>query len=320
MRSAQSALRIRCSGSTNDPTSRASPQSPGVPPSPAPSPATPALSPPPGPSPSASASPSPSTTIPSANLSPRPPLGPPPEYRDSFSDLLFMHLCRQAFGRVAEWQSPRPWAEGYLGMVEVSRALMRGRSAEAQRSAVLQGFPRVPGWFRRLFPFSHWGAEANAAITPRFFSWLVGPCHVEEAEIPAVDGREVAGGKAERAEAGGKEGEAEAEEAERGGDWGAGGTVKLQCGVRIERCRYLETSGCVGMCVNLCKMPTQHFFTHELGVPLTMEPNFEDFSCRMVFGLPPPPPSADPALHQPCIATSCPVARLDTDVPCHQLQ
>ncbi|CAI5481777.1 unnamed protein product [Closterium sp. Yama58-4] len=187
-------------------------------------------------------------------------------------------------------------------MVEVSRALMRGRSAEAQRSAVLQGFPRVPAWFRRAFPFSHWGAEANAAITPRFFSWLVGPCHVEEAEIPAVDER--------RSRSGAAAGEGEKREDAEKGEKGEAG----------ERCRYLETSGCVGMCVNLCKMPTQHFFTHELGVPLTMEPNFEDFSCRMVFGLPPPPPSLDPALQQPCIAMSCPAARLDTDEPCHQLR
>ena len=36
------------------------------------------------------------------------------------------------------------------------------------------------------------------------------------------------------------------------------------------------------MCVNLCKTPTQTFFTEELGMPLTMKPNFEDYSCDMV--------------------------------------
>lgn len=58
-------------------------------------------------------------------------------------------------------------------MVEVSRALMRGRSAEQQRDAVIRGFPQVPGWFRRAFPYSKWGAELNARITPAFFAWLV---------------------------------------------------------------------------------------------------------------------------------------------------
>lgn len=37
--------------------------------------------------------------------------------------------------------------------------------------------------------------------------------------------------------------------------------------------RYLESSNCVGMCVNLCKIPTQDFFTNSLGVPLTMTPS-----------------------------------------------
>lgn len=34
-------------------------------------------------------------------------------------------------------------------MVEVSRALMKGRSAAQQRDAVIAGFPQVPAWFRR---------------------------------------------------------------------------------------------------------------------------------------------------------------------------
>lgn len=68
------------------------------------------------------------------------------------------------------------WRDGpetFRGMVEVSRALMRGRSAEQQRDAVIRGFPQVPDWFRRVFPYSKWGAELNARITPAFFTWLV---------------------------------------------------------------------------------------------------------------------------------------------------
>lgn len=42
----------------------------------------------------------------------------------------------------------------------------------------VKGFPKVPDWFRKLFPYSDWGAELNASITPLFFSWLVGPCEV----------------------------------------------------------------------------------------------------------------------------------------------
>jgi len=37
--------------------------------------------------------------------------------------------------------------------------------------AVIAGFPRVPPWFRKLFPYSKWGAEVNAWITPIFFRY-----------------------------------------------------------------------------------------------------------------------------------------------------
>ncbi len=49
---------------------------------------------------------------------------------------------------------------------------------------MIAGFPRVPPWFRRAFPYSKWGAELNAQITPRFFAWLVGPMEVAEATLP----------------------------------------------------------------------------------------------------------------------------------------
>lgn len=51
------------------------------------------------------------------------------------------------------------------------------------------------------------------------------------------------------------------------------GGLRQRSEVRIEKCRYLESSGCVGMCVNMCKVPTQDFFTNEFGLPLTMDPS-----------------------------------------------
>lgn len=50
---------------------------------------------------------------------------------------------------------------------------------------MIAGFPEVPAWFRRVFPYTQWGAELNARITPAFFTWLVGPMETVEA---AVDG------------------------------------------------------------------------------------------------------------------------------------
>lgn len=46
--------------------------------------------------------------------------------------------------------------------------------------------------------------------------------------------------------------------------------------------RLVQESGCVGQCVNVCKIPTQLFFNQHFGVPLTMKPDFEDLSCKMV--------------------------------------
>ena len=134
-------------------------------------------------------------------------------------------------------------------MVEVSRALMQKLPGASQQSAaVIAGFPRVAPWFRRLFPYSKWGAELNARITPAFFGWLVGPAKVKTKKIVDFRGDEV------------------------------------RSVVHIERCRYLAESGCVGMCVNLCRTPVQQFFGEELGLPLRITPNFEDFSCEFEFG------------------------------------
>ncbi|KAB2632999.1 beta-carotene isomerase D27 [Pyrus ussuriensis x Pyrus communis] len=130
---------------------------------------------------------------------------------------------------------------------------------------------------RKLFPPTKWAAEFNAALTVPFFHWLVGPCEVEELEINGV---------------------------------------KQSSGVHIKKCRYLENNGCVGMCVNMCKFPTQDFFTNEFGLSLTMIPNmsdflwiavselaadFEDRSCEMVYGEVPPPFEEDPVSKKPCL-------------------
>lgn len=80
------------------------------------------------------------------------PAHPPTAAQDSWSDIAFIGLCRTAYGNIAGWQSSRSWTDGpetFRGMVEVSRALMRGRTAAQQRDAVIAGFPEVPAWFRQ---------------------------------------------------------------------------------------------------------------------------------------------------------------------------
>uniref|UniRef100_A0A0D9WCD4 Beta-carotene isomerase D27-like C-terminal domain-containing protein n=1 Tax=Leersia perrieri TaxID=77586 RepID=A0A0D9WCD4_9ORYZ len=71
--------------------------------------------------------------------------------------------------------------------------------------------------------------------------------------------------------------------------------------VFVEKCKYLEESKCLGICINTCKLPTQTFFKDHMGVDLYMEPNFEDYSCQFNFGVPPPPLDTDKALKEPCL-------------------
>ncbi|KAL9248692.1 Beta-carotene isomerase D27, chloroplastic-like protein, partial [Drosera capensis] len=60
----------------------------------------------------------------------------------------------------------------------------------------------------------------------------------------------------------------------------SGVLVSSQLMVSVEKCKYLEECKCVGICVNTCKLPTQTFFKHFMGIPLLMEPNFTDYSCQ----------------------------------------
>ncbi len=50
----------------------------------------------------------------------------------------------------------------------------------------------------------------------------------------------------------------------------------------------------------LPQIPTQDFFTNQFGLPLTMDPNFEDLSCEMIYGRAPPHITQDKMYGQPC--------------------
>ncbi|MEL7143941.1 MAG: DUF4033 domain-containing protein [Cyanobacteria bacterium J06643_4] len=206
-------------------------------------------------------------------------------YDDNWLDRLFIWLfsrkMAQALGSGTE-------IEGYAGFVDLSKQIMQGRNADDQQAVVAQVLQSlVPApvlWvIRTVFSPTRLVCVLNAWFAAQMFEWLVGPCAVEEAEVTGWDG-----------------------------------VVRSQpSAVHIEKCRYLEDSQCVGMCVNMCKLPTQRFFTEKFGIPLTMTPNFEDFSCQMVFGNVPPSPSEDEANLQPCLA-DCPTG-VTTGNPCHKL-
>lgn len=168
-------------------------------------------------------------------------------------------LFRRAMAPEIGWSSPRT---GYDGFVEECRMLLARKPAGEQQRVVFKTLdnlfqaPVGTTAFRKYFSQR---PGLNAAITPLFFKWLVGPCW---------NNRPDEGGH----------------------------------GVFIEKCRFLEESGCKGLCVNMCQQPTQRYFTEVLGLPVRMTPNYEDMSCQMTFGVAPRPMHEDPAVTGDCLA------------------
>ena len=90
--------------------------------------------------------------------------------------------------------------------------------------------------------------------------------------------------------------------------------------VKLLECRYLVASGCKAACTQLCKRPTQYFFSETLGVPLYMKPNFTDYSCEMMFGQSPPPESEDEAFSEPCFSSCSVVTKLSSRNKCIEIE
>ena len=203
------------------------------------------------------------------------------------------------FDRLLIWFFTRKMAQalggnttlkGYEGLVDLSKQVMQGRDSRGQQ-AVIGKMMRslIPSFLlaliRALFPPSRLILEWNAWFANRMFEWLVGPCELNDIEVV-----------------------------------GPNGQVRTQrSGIHIKKCRYLEESGCVGMCINMCKLPTQQFFAQEFGFPLRMIPNFEDLSCDMNFGQVALPLEEEPDYHQPCLVTQCELAT-SKPVPCPKVR
>lgn len=87
--------------------------------------------------------------------------------------------------------------------------------------------------------------------------------------------------------------------------------------VEIERCRYLEQTGCVAICLHSCKQPTEQFFKNNMGIPVSVEPNLDDYSCKFCFGKVPLSVEKDDVYVQPCFV-DCPSSSVKvTKESCH---
>jgi hypothetical protein len=73
-------------------------------------------------------------------------------------------------------------------------------------------------------------------------------------------------------------------------------------GLLVEKCKFLQESGCKGLCLNQCKLPAQQFFQEELGLPLTVSPNFVTQECQWSFGEVPLPTTEDPSFPIGCLS------------------
>ena len=194
-------------------------------------------------------------------------------YNDNLFDRLFIGLFSR---KMAIALGKKTTLSGYDGFVDLSQQIMQGRNAAQQQdlvSVVLKSLVPAPilKIIRTFFSPTKLVCELNAWFATLLFEWLVGPCEVRAIEVVDQNGQS----RLQRSE------------------------------VYIRKCRYLEQSGCVGMCINMCKLPTQDFFTQDFGIPLTMTPNFEDLSCEMVFGQLPAPLETEAAYHQPCLIGQC---------------
>ncbi|ASC69183.1 hypothetical protein XM38_001090 [Halomicronema hongdechloris C2206] len=213
----------------------------------------------------------------------------PPEtvYHDGPIDRAFIWLFSRKMARAVGQRRTRP---GYDGFVELSRHIMAGRNAAEQQAlvaVVLRSLvPAQVLWLvRRLCSPTQLVCELNAWFAARLFQWLVGPCEVTEVEITDADGQ----------------------------------VHHQRSGVQIQKCRYLAQSRCVGTCINLCKLPTQEFFSRDFAIPLTLTPNFEDYSCKMVFGQLPPSLEDEEVYGQPCLVNQCDSAQATARAACHQI-
>ena len=76
-------------------------------------------------------------------------------------------------------------------------------------------------------------------------------------------------------------------------------------GMVVEKCKFLQESGCKGLCLHQCKIPAQEFFSDTLGLPLTVIPNFETQECQWSWGQEPLPADIDPEFPKNCLS-GCP--------------
>jgi len=166
--------------------------------------------------------------------------------------------------------------DDFAGLMALAAAMNARYSDRREVQKIAQDilialFPSwLPGQYSVLFsrPFPEFSCRMNAWATRMGGTWLMGECEINDVEID-------------------------------------GGGIGKDHGVLVKRCRFLEESGCASVCVNSCKIPTQNFFIENMGLPLTMTPDYETGECQFAFGRTPTDEEESEARNTPCLSR-CP--------------
>ena len=196
---------------------------------------------------------------------------PPPVLHPSVAspvDQALLSLFRWQLRQQTGFYDPTP---GFKGMMIELRAYQRSHTVEEQADCSSRIMAAMAGPLPEIFQVlgsrSNWAPAALAFFTRPFLHFLVGNMTLTQRAL---------------------------------GDERAGGVL-------VERCSVLEHGGCKGLCLHMCKIPTERMFAARWGLPLTMRPNFETYECQLSFGLAPPPIELDPYIPIGCLS-NCPAA------------
>ncbi|KAG7350409.1 protein of unknown function DUF4033 containing protein [Nitzschia inconspicua] len=195
----------------------------------------------------------------------------------SLMDNIFMRVFRRKLAEHVGFDSSLP-QDDYLGLIELTQAMNARYSNRTEVQQIAQStlfslFPSwLPGQFATLFskPYPEFSSRMNAWATRVGGTWLMGECEIND--VVNKDG-----------------------------------SILKDQGLLVKRCRFLEESGCASICVNSCKIPTQNFFMEDMGLPLTMTPDYETYECQFSFGVVPDTQGELDARNTPCLSR-CPTA------------
>ena len=261
------------------------------------------------------------------------PTTPKPEYSDTPLDRFWLRQFHRQVARELGDDPSTATGEYDATMARCVRLVSSARTpAEAQargervlRSLLPPGFAVGFKIFISLLP--EWFVARHAArVTPFLLPWLVGPSKVIDAppELPVDDQSRPPANAFYSAIMGLKlnvaarriRGDGSSEDASS-----SEGCARVDFGVARRRIAGVQTGratgtvsrarggGCASVCLNVCKLPTQAFFNDEVGLAVTLQPDYETFECRFVYGKTPPPPEEDEAFNTPCFG-QCPITKM----------